>query len=494
MIEKHNGNRNGRNDWCCWFWIALALTTVWKAIAIGKLDLCFDEGYYYYWSLFPQLSYFDHPPLTAWLMTLSGWLFHNSVWTVRVWPFLGSLLLAVLGRSLARRLFDAETGDRAGFFLLVAPLFIGNGFLMTPDAPFAVCWAAAVACACRAAVSRARLSAWWLAAGVCAGLGFLAKYNMVLFFFGLGLYWLASPGQRSPIFRGAFVAGLIALLMFLPVLVWNERHDWISFRFQLSHGLSRNTRPLAANLVEYLGNLLLIFTPILGGLCFWSAARRSTFQDPQRRMLAAFFWVVVLFFGYSALKTRVQANWPMMAFFSGLLLLARDWPEIPRAWRRAALGLVLALDVAAMAYLLLPAQFPLAWQGRSLDAPRMKEFIGAPEIARLTTAKWRETGADFVCPSSHQMFGSLAFYAPDLRSRLWLPVRGRQRFPWLDDSAWRGKTALLVSLSRNNTKSEAEFREIVDLGSCEVPFKKTLHRTVYFKLGRGYDPKAAPAD
>jgi 4-amino-4-deoxy-L-arabinose transferase-like glycosyltransferase len=492
VSQNAMSSTGGRSEWTRWFWITLALTTLWKAIAIVKLNLCFDEGYYFYWSLFPQLSYFDHPPLTAWLMALSGWLFHNSVWTVRVWPFMGGILLAFMGRSLARRLFDAETGDRAGLLLLVSPLFIGNGFLMTPDAPFAVCWAAAVWCACRAVGSQPRFSVWWLAAGICAGLGFLAKYNMVLFFFGLGLYWLVSPGQRGAVFRGACVAGVIALLLFLPVLIWNERHDWISFRFQLGHGLSRNSRPMLANLGEYLGLLLLIFTPVLGVMCFWSAARRLAFKDPQRRLLAAFFWAVILFFGYSSLKTRVQANWPMLAFFSGLMLVARDWPAMARPWRRAALALVVALDVAGMAYLLLPAQFPLAWQGRSLDVPRMKEFIGAPEIARQVTATWRDTGSDFICPSSYQLFGSLAFYAPDLRPHLCLPAKGHLRFPWIDDSAWSGKTALLVSLSKPNPKNGAFFEQVTDWDAVDIPYKGTLRHRLLFQLGRGYSPAALP--
>ena len=485
--------KNANPPWQRWFWITLAVTALWKAIVIVKLDLCFDEGYYFYWSLFPQLSYFDHPPLTAWLMTLSGALFHDSVWTVRLWPFLGGILLAFLGRSLARRLFDAETGDRAGVFLLLAPAFLGNGFLMTPDAPFALCWAAAVWCACRAVGSPSRFSAWWPAAGLCAGLGFLAKYNMVLFFFGLGLFWLFSPGRRVRIFQGAAAAGLVALLLFLPVIVWNAQHDWLSFRFQLSHGFSRNTRSVWANAGDYAGALLILVTPILGAFCFWSGARRATVHDPQRRLLAAFFWAVILFFANSALQSRVQANWPMLAFFSGLLLVARDWPTIARAWRRAALILVIVLDAAVMAYLLLPAQFPLAWSGRSLDIPRMKEFIGAREIARHTTRHWRETGADFVCPSSFQLFGSLAFYAPELRHVLWLPSRGRLRFPWIDDTQWSGKTALLVSRGRKNIAHEAFFRTVIDRDAVDIPFKKTLHHTLVFQLGRGYDPDAVVA-
>src|SRR6202030_3766023 len=50
--------------------------------------------------------------------------------------------------------------------------------------------------------------------------------------------WLRSPYP--------WLAALIALLLFLPVLIWNAEHDWASFRFQLvrataTHDLSLRT-------------------------------------------------------------------------------------------------------------------------------------------------------------------------------------------------------------------------------------------------------------
>ena len=154
-VDKPTGWSSSR-----FFWVVLAVITLWKIIVCVKLTLVLDEGYYYYWSLHPQLSYFDHPPLVGWLMTLSGMLLGNSVWTVRIWPLLGGILFTLLGRALGRAWAGQAAGNRAGVLLALAPLFAGNGFIMTPDAAFAVAWAAAIGCVWKALFQDTRKALW----------------------------------------------------------------------------------------------------------------------------------------------------------------------------------------------------------------------------------------------------------------------------------------------------------------------------------------------
>ena len=177
----------------------LALVTLWKFLAASKLGLIFDECYYWEWSLHPQASYYDHPPMTAWLIMAGHALFGQTPLAVRFGAILSGILLALAGRLLGRDLFGKEAGNRAGIFLLLAPIFAGNSFLMTPDTFLMPAWAFAVYFAWRG--SRGNML-WWLAAGLAAGLGMLSKYTMVLYFGGLALFWLSSPGQRGRLFLG----------------------------------------------------------------------------------------------------------------------------------------------------------------------------------------------------------------------------------------------------------------------------------------------------
>ena len=490
-IEKPATNLRDLTSSAPWFWGMLIVTSLWRVIAAIRLDICLDEGYYHYWSLFPQLSYFDHPPFTAWSMSLIGHLFGNSIWTVRFWPVVTAVAFALTGRSLAARVFESpEVGNRAGFLLLLTPVFVGNGLLMTPDTFMALFWALALYCTWRA-VTPGGSFAWWFATGLWVGLGLLAKYNMILFFLGLGLFWLLAPGRRLSIFLGALISGVLALLIFTPVLFWNSQHDWISFRFQLSHGFSGNAQSAANNIAYYIGGLLLLATPLLGGLCFWSCGKGIRSTQQGKRFLAAFFWMVILFFGYSSIKASGQMNWAMLAFFSGVILVAEDWPNYPRGWRCATLSLLIGGDLLLMVYLPLPTRLPPIAKRFDFDARRRHEFFGAQSIAQAVQSKFREYGADFLCIPSHQLFGRLSFYTPELRGVLWEPTDGRYRYPWIDDKQWAGKTALWVSQKQQKGINKY-FREVMDLGAVEVTFNGEDQGKLYFYEGRGYQPDEVP--
>lgn len=478
-----------------WFWVAFALISAWKIAAAATLTLCYDETYYHYWSLHPQLSYFDHPPLTAWLMTLSGVVFGNSVWTVRLWPLLLSTASVLIARATARDLFGADAGNRAGLLLALAPVFAGNGVVMTPDAVLVLFWTLSVFCAWRALSAASDFSPWWLALGAAAGLGFLSKYTMLPFYFGLILLFIISPGERKRIFVGCLISGCVAALVFSPVLIWNVQNDFASFRFQFSRRMTQVPKSAGtslANLAEYAGILFAIVTPFLAGLCFFSGARGIVFSAERRvKFCAALMWSVVALFAYSALKTHIQANWPMMAFVSGILLVAGVWETYPAWLRRTALGILIAADVLICSYALLPARTTLSIGSRSLDAARIREFIVTPEIAATVRRIKEEQKLDFICTSSQELFGVVQFYEPSLRDELWMPSSGAIRFPWLDGRKFSGQSALLVS-ERSEWGRAPNFDGVEALGSVEIPYKK-MKLTLHFFRGRNYRPVNADA-
>ena len=469
------------------FRVALVLVTAWKLFAALRFDLCYDEAYYFTWSLSPQACYLDQPPLTAWAMALARSLLGETVLSVRLWPLLGGVALALGGRAMARRMFDERTGDRAGLLLLLAPILVGNGLLMTPDTLLFPCWAAALYASWRALEDRRSISPWWAAAGLAAGAGLLSKYTMVLFVLGLALYAAVTPGRRRTVLAGGAVAAGVALLCFSPVVLWNARHDWASFRYQLWHGLESTRGSSVVNLLLYAAGLLGVATPLLGGACFLGASRGLS--EPPRRFLAAFFWAVALFFGATSLKNPVEANWPAAALVPGLVLVAADWPACPRGWRRAIAGMLVTADLAAMAFFSLPKERGLSVLGLSLDLPRMAELSGAEGDADALRRAFAASRTDFLCVDGYQLFGRFAFYAPELRDRLVLEPDGRQRFPWLDQERWRGKSALFVTDRGRLRTAIAPFEAIRVLGSESVPFHGALRRDLLFFLAEGYLPR-----
>jgi hypothetical protein len=508
----------GTPDWTGstrFFWGLLIVVTLWKFFAGATLGLLFDECYYWAWSLHPQACYFDHPPLTGWLITSGHLLWGHSALAVRFWAVVSGVILALAGRELGNGMFGKESGNRAGIFLLLAPIFAGNALLMTPDTFLIPAWACSVLCTWRASREGASLL-WWLAVGATAGIGLLSKYTMVLFYGGLGLLWLLSPGRRTRLALGIVLASLVSFLIFLPVIWWNSTHDWISFLNQIHHGFYNEHRTLVnfGNLVDYATFLIVLVSPILGLLCFRTAFTGR--NDERFRFLGVFFWIVVLFFGFSAAKAHIEANWPMAAFVTALVMVAGDWENYGPLWRRSALIVLLIADfgaVAGVSYLSLPSGSPIditrcspdfsvirgfpgsdelrknATQGFSDFQARIEEFLGPRQAAAATATAFRTSGADFLCPSTYQFFGVLSFYTPDLEPLLWLPDRGRKRFPWINDRAWAGKTAIVAEWPRSDHQDAGYFDSIGKSRKIQLP---GISSPVTVILCEGYRPEKLP--
>ena len=172
--------------------------------------------------------------------------------------------------------------------LTVLPLAAAGLVLATPDVPLLAAVAATLYCLVRAlespAASRASLR-WWTLGGFALGLAFASKYTSI-FVPVAALVAVVSQRELRARLRepGPYIACVVATLVFLPTLLWNAHHGWISFVFQLRHGLAA---PKGSALVaawhhegDFFGGQAALASPILFvllAIVVWRAlaARRS---------------------------------------------------------------------------------------------------------------------------------------------------------------------------------------------------------------------------
>jgi len=159
-----------------------------RSIMAAKLPLSADEAYYWLWSRYPDLGYFDHPPMIAWLIYAGTLVAGNTVLGVRMAGILLSIPATWFVWRAAQLMLKNE--DRAGLAALFfnASLMVSVEMLAaTPDMPSLVTSAGFVFFLAQAEAENDGRS--WLGAGVAAGLGLLSKLSAL--FLGLGaLLWL----------------------------------------------------------------------------------------------------------------------------------------------------------------------------------------------------------------------------------------------------------------------------------------------------------------
>ena len=432
-------------------WITVGLWII-GAFALRTLLASFvpllpDETYYWEWTRRLEAGYFDHPPGIAFLITLGTRLFGNTSLGVRAGPAIAALTTHIIAvifawQFVGRGRDGAAAAVRAAALMALLPIATLGLVLATPDAPLFAAIIVALFGVERALASPLRswrATGWWSLAGAALGGAFVAKYTAVLLPTGLVLACIVHPALRAR-FRepGPWLASLIALLLFTPVLIWNALSDWVSFRFQLNHGFTASARgnPLLREL-ELLGGQAGLASPILFVLLAaavhialrdgWRMRRTAALTDESTRRfaIALISAVPLAFFAISAWRRPVEANWPALIYPGAVMLLATStgaWAR-ERVWR-AGLGL------AAFLLLIVTAQ---AWRPLLPVLPRKDPIARAHGWDSLATAVERARQDTFldgtvdrwVAADRYQDASELAFHLPDQPTVFAMNLGGR---------------------------------------------------------------------
>jgi 4-amino-4-deoxy-L-arabinose transferase-like glycosyltransferase len=379
-----------------------------RAVTAGFLPLSADEAYYWLWSKYPALGYYDHPPMVAFLIRMGTALFGDTEFGVR---FAGALLSMVTSLFIwlaARDILKDE--HRAALAALLFNLMLMTGVEMlalTPDTPSIA--AAAALLSCLARIQSTGKGVWWLWAGMAAGLGLLSKYSGL--FAGVGaLYWLiANPRARNWIATPwPWAGGALALLVFLPNLFWQSQHQWMTFAFQF--GRVTQGHLTLRFLVEFAGAELGLATPFVLILAVLGAWRIPGRED-DRFLLLALIAPALIYFLVHALHDRVQGNWPCF-LYPILAILAADAFEPGRGFRGWCSRL--AMPVAALVLLLAYAQALTGFLPIRQDPLARLLGVGVRQLAADVEKEKRAMGARAVLASDYETTAWLRFYAPGL--------------------------------------------------------------------------------
>ena len=420
----------GRESYLLVFVIALIVL---RGIVAFATPLSYDETYYWLWSKHLAAGYYDHPPLIAFVIGAGTVSLGDTSAGVRV----GALVLSAAAtwavwRTALILLKSDYAAALAALFFNLMPMIGVESLIATPDAPEIA--AAAFLLLCLAKIAETERGEWWIAAGVAAGFALLSKYTG--FFLGAGIIvWLvlASRERRWFLSLWPYLGGAIALAMFIPVVLWNAEHDWISFALQFGRagagGLTLNY------LGEFLGTQLGLATPfiaILAGAGFVLILRNRETRFEGLTLIAAIMVPGIAYFLGHSLHARVQGNWP--SFLYPALAIAAAAASVSFAhpgWtgRLIALSARLAAPVAAsmMAVVYAQALFGIVPLPRD-PAARLLAFGIQPvasEIERLRA----EAGASAILTTGYAPTSWLAFYLPTHPP----VVQMNERFRWLNE-------------------------------------------------------------
>jgi 4-amino-4-deoxy-L-arabinose transferase-like glycosyltransferase len=485
------------------FALVLVLLTTIRLAVIGHFELAPDEAYYWTWSRQLDWSYYDQGPLLGLVIRLASLFFPTaSEFSVRFASVIFSLLSSCLLFFMAKEITgSAKIAFWSFLFMNITLLFAAGAVLMMHDSVMMFFWLLALWMFYRALYIN-----WepgWILGAFALGLGALAKYTMALFVPCL-LLVLVTEKSFYPFWRKPhlYLAGGITLVLTLPIVLWNFKHNWASFGHVNDLSGKVDTWHFTYKFFgDYLLGQLALFSPILAGMgvaaLIWAwpfGPMEKTSPPDPKNFLFLFSLPIFLFFGFLSLKSSVYANWPASAYPALFILLA--WWAVnglkSRLGKRLfALGVVLSLATSILAHVEALTGF-LPASGRAEVS--LNRIRGWRELGQKAQVYWNTIpdfkSEGFITTTRYQTASILAFYMPSrpfphLLSRNNPPKN--QYFLWNDETARLGKNALIVAEESWEIDFCSQFfKQTTVLEPFAVTRRGKQVRKVYFAVGRGY--------
>ena len=463
---------------------AVGYVIVLKLFYLGVPELLFEEAYYWNYAQHLDIGYLDHPLIVAWTIKFFTYLLGNIEFAVRLGAFLYWFVTAYFTFRLTQTIFNKAIAYRALVLVAILPAYFSFGFFMSPDAPLTACWTAAIYFIYQVLIAEDKRA--WLGFGIALGAGMSSKYTIALLAAAIVLFMLFDKNARKWLLRPQpYVAALIALVLFSPVVIWNVQHDWLSFTFQ-SAGRLENGHHFS--LPRFISNLLITLTPtgllsVIAVACFrkpilaCSKEISTHFENRSYMLLAWLSLFPVLVYATLSLFIASKLNWTGPCWLSLIPFLALLVSQKPvfttpklltwsqRAWPTTIVILLLIYG-AGMHYL--GIGFPKAPFPQNTHLLGFQDF--GREVEGIKKQLEKDTGKDIliVGMDRNKIASGLAFYrakslgnspyynpAFDTASEHLFGDVGLMYELWFPIVNQEGKSMLLVSESAHDLNSQA---------------------------------------
>ena len=243
------------------------LIVMFIALANLLVHLYFGNRYGYFRDEFDYMAcgdhlawgYVDHPPLVPFLIKICRTIFGDSLRSIRLFPALASSATIVLAAMIARELGAKRFAlVLSAVTVAFAPIYLVNGSMLTTNYLEPLLW---MGCAYFAILAIKRDEPRnWLWFGFVAGIGMEEKYSIAVFGFALVVGLLLTEQRRVFAGRWIYFGSAIALLVFLPNLLWNMHNHWPFV--ELMHNIKAEGRDVVLSPLAYFAQQVLLVQPL----------------------------------------------------------------------------------------------------------------------------------------------------------------------------------------------------------------------------------------
>lgn len=317
-----------------------------------------DELYYLDMARHLDWGYVDAAPLIA-VYAKIAMLMGGSLAALRVLPALAGTALIAFTILITRELGGSRYAQfLAGLAILLAPAFLLMDSLLTMNAFEPLYWMGCILVIAR--ILRTGDSRLWVWFGVLSGLGLENKHSTLFFGFAVAIALLLTEHRREFLKPWIWIAGLIAVALFMPNLIWQVRHHFPTL--EDLENVRREGKNVVLPPLAFIKEQILDMHPILFPL--WLSGLIWFLWDRRWRVLGLIFLVF-----FATMEIEHGKNYYLfpiypMVFAGGAVVIER-WLSRRAAWTRAVVPTLMlagALPLVPLFTFLLSPEQLLAYQ------------------------------------------------------------------------------------------------------------------------------------
>lgn len=308
----------------------IALSVIIRALIAGSIEFGNDEVYYWIYAKYPDLSHFDHPPMVGYFIQIFSLnLLLSSEFFIRLSSVIFGGINTYLIYLIAKKIKDENAGLYAAVLYNTSfYCFIIAGVFIMPDTPMLFFWLLGfyflVSSVTADDIGKIEKRDFLLA-GVVIGFAMLSKYHSVFLWLGVYLY-VQIFNRKWFRHKELYIAPLISLLIFSPVIIWNIQNDFISFTFQ-GERVTNSDSGININyfLTELFGQIF-YNNPVNFFLVFWALfgySKKRRYIEPKyfKFVLLSSLPMILVFLRFSIYRQTLP-HWTGPAYTLLLILVA----------------------------------------------------------------------------------------------------------------------------------------------------------------------------
>ncbi len=391
--------------------LIILIFNIGRVLFLPWMGMMPQDAYYYFYSEHLSLSYFDHPPMVAYMQYLFSLIFGKTVFAVKFTDFLVTFGTQLAFFALASKIIRSNR-KYTTWILFTATLMISSLVMVTtPDVPLLLFWTLSLLALYVAIFDKKNW--YWIWAGIFMGLAFDSKYTALALPAGLFIFLVFSNRFRS-LFKTPwpYLTVLLMIVFSFPVIKWNIDNHFASFAFQSSERAESVSGLTIHNFLGLIGTQFFLLLPIIYVGLWWIMFRyfgrifkKPNQINPELWFLFSFFIPMFLGFYMVSFFYWVKLNWLMPTYITGIIILGKFIHEKWIKWHLLLSAVFHIIIMVEVIWYPVPVKSDDTWYGWEELSDKTMELQKDYPDAFIFSADNYKTTAELMFFTNQKIYG-----------------------------------------------------------------------------------------